>query len=101
MATTKTAFRPTIRLTDTDGVYRIASKTYAGEFYTTDVRDRAHPTCDCFAGQDNFRGCRRDSVCWHVRAAEAFRAELVRWTIRAELIATQPTMTPFQPALIA
>jgi len=101
MATTTSTFRPTIRLTDTEGVYRIASKTYAGEFYTTDVRDTAHPTCDCFAGQNNFRGCKRDSVCWHVRACEEFRAELLRWTIRVEQVATSSAVPAFQPALIA
>lgn len=103
MVTTKATFRPTIRLTDTEGVYRIASKTYAGEFYTTDVRNPARPACDCFAGQDNFRGCKRDSVCWHVRAAEAFRAEVALWELRTERAARQSVAAPpaLQPALIA
>ncbi len=101
MATKKAAFRPTIRLTDTEGVYRIASKTYAGEFYTTDVCDRAHPACDCFAGQGNFRGCKRDSVCWHVRAAEEFHAEVALWALRTTRAIDRAPAPTLQPALIA
>ncbi len=106
MTATKTttkapAFCPAIRLTDTEGVYRIASASFPGEFYTTDVRDTAHPTCDCFAGQDNFRRCQRDAVCKHVRAAEEFRAEIALLTARAGRIARQTTVAlALQPALI-
>jgi len=101
MATKTRAFRPTIWLTDIEGVYRISSKTYMGEFYTTDVRDRAHPACDCFAGQDNFRGCKRDSVCWHVRAVEEFHAEVALWALRTARAIDRAPAPTLQPALMA
>jgi len=101
MASKRPAFHPPIRLTDTEGVYRVGSQSVPGDYYTVDVRRTAHPTCDCPAGLDTFRCCKRDAVCKHVRAAEEFRAELALLVARAERIARQAAITPaLQPALI-
>ncbi len=71
---------PTPRPTPITGVYKVPSKTYPGARYETDIRDRAHPTCTCMAGQNNFENCKRVDACWHVRACVARQdAALSRW----------------------
>ena len=65
-------FKPTIRRTRVAGVYRVSSRTSSGQVYTTNIRTRARPACNCPAGQNSFESCKYVRTCWHVRACEEF-----------------------------
>jgi len=71
------------------GVFEVPSKTYPGQVYTTDVRDREHPICNCPAGQHDFESCKHVKTCWHVRACAEAQAELDRIRSRALIVRPQ------------
>ncbi len=66
------------RPTRVAGIFEVPSKSYPGQSYTTDIRDREHPACNCPAGQHDFENCKHVKACWHVRACVAAQAELDR-----------------------
>ncbi len=71
------------------GVFMVPSRTYPGEEYITDVRDKERPTCTCPAGQNNFENCKRVATCWHVHACLDAQAELDRARSRALIVRPQ------------
>jgi hypothetical protein len=70
-------YDPAIYRTPEHGVYLIASASFPGEVYTTDIRSEMHPLCTCPAGQDGFARCTKSIVCKHVRACRDFQADLI------------------------
>ncbi len=77
------------RPTHVAGIFKVPSKSYAGEVYTTDVRDTEHPACNCPAGQHDFENCTYVKTCWHVRACVEAQAELDRARSRALIVRPQ------------
>lgn len=76
MATT-TPLAVTVYRTTTFGVYSVPSQSFPKEVYTTDIRDAAHPVCNCPAGQHDFKSCTHVGVCKHVRACSEYQETLL------------------------
>ncbi len=77
------------RPTRVAGIFEVPSKSYPGQSYTTDIRDRENPACNCPAGQHDFENCKYVKTCWHVRACVEAQAELDRIRSRALIVRPQ------------
>jgi len=97
MGTYTQAITLTPQPTRVPGIFTVPSKSYSGQSYTTDIRDAAHPACNCPAGQHDFESCKHVATCWHVRACIVVQAELDRARARA-LIVRPRSMAALQEA---